>query len=240
MTPLRFLDATEVGEMRRGYLVTVNMQHLYAAYETPALREVFFHSPMASLCLDGRGAQSLLQARQKQALPVVAGNEALDAALRKAVDKRVLVIGTSDDAVQGTSDCHPAVAFRHLGGRFDIRDRATAEQAAAAVVSAVEGDGPFAFVAIALGVGKQELLAEALASTIDAPMYCIGGSFEMLAGALARAPGPVQRAGLEAVWRLALQPNRARLNRLIKSYGYYALFRLGVLNIERVLERRLP
>lgn len=226
--------------MRRGYLVTVNMQHLYAAYETPALREVFFHSPMARLCVDGRGARSVLQARQKQVLPVLAGNEALDAALRKAAGKRVLVIGTSSAAVEGTSDRHPDLAFKHIGGRFDIHDRATAERAAVEVAAAVERDGPFALVAIALGVGKQELLAEALVSTIDAPIYCIGGSFEMLAGSLARAPGLVQRAGLEAVWRLALQPNRARLHRLIKSYGYYALFRLRVLDIERVLERRLP
>lgn len=224
--------------MRRGYLVTVNMQHLYAAYEQPSWSETFFHSPMARLCVDGRGARALLQARHQGRLPILAGNDALQAALEAAGGLRVLVIGTSSEAIAQSARRYPDVEFEHVGGRFDILDRPTAGQAAQIVMSKISPDRPFALVAIALGVGKQELLAEALAPLMDAPIFCIGGSFEMLAGTLRRAPRIVQRVGLEAVWRLLLQPNASRLERLVKSYGYYALFRSGFLDIGRVLKRR--
>lgn len=224
--------------MRRGYLVTVNMQHLYAAYEDPSWSETFFHSPMARLCIDGRGARAVLQARHKARLPILAGNEALQAALEAAAGQKVLVIGTSPEVIAETARRYPGVEIKHIGGRFDILDRATAALAAQDVMRSIRPAEAFALVAVALGVGKQELLAEALAPKISAPFFCIGGSFEMLAGTHRRAPRVVQRVGLEAVWRLLLQPNAVRLERLVKSYGYYVLFRSGILDVGRVLERR--
>jgi N-acetylglucosaminyldiphosphoundecaprenol N-acetyl-beta-D-mannosaminyltransferase len=36
----------------------------------------------------------------------------------------------------------------------------------------------------------------------------VGGAFDVLAGAVPRAPRPMQRAGLEWAWRLMLEPRR--------------------------------
>lgn len=235
MTDIHFLSASEVEDLTDGYLVTVNMQHLYTAFEEPDLADTFFGSPFARHCIDGRGARSVISRHVRRALPIVAGNAALERALRNAEGRRVLVIGSSEAAIAGTADRFCRTTFVHVGGRYAIGDRESAKTVAAAIVADIAKDNDFAFLAIALGVGKQELLAEALAPLIKAPIFCIGGSFEMLSGELRRAPAIVQRLGLEAIWRLLLQPNPTRLERLAKSYGYFFLFRSRVLKVERAL-----
>ncbi len=63
---------------------------------------------------------------------------------------------------------------------------------------------------LAVGSPRQELVARRLAERGRArgTALCIGASLLFVAGTERRAPGPVQRAGLEWAWRLAQDPRR--------------------------------
>lgn len=72
---------------------------------------------------------------------------------------------------------------------------------------------------LALGAPKQELLAaRAVALGVPVVFVCIGAALDFIAGAQVRAPGLMQRYGLEWLWRLATNPRR-----LAARYGQCAL-----------------
>ena len=62
---------------------------------------------------------------------------------------------------------------------------------------------------VALGAPKQEIFA-ARAADLGIPVVfvCIGAALDFIAGAQIRAPGFMQRSGLEWLWRLATNPRR--------------------------------
>jgi exopolysaccharide biosynthesis WecB/TagA/CpsF family protein len=69
---------------------------------------------------------------------------------------------------------------------------------------------PARFIFLAVGSPRQERLAAAIAAAGGATGtgLCIGASLDFLAGAQTRAPGVLQRAGLEWAFRLATHPTR--------------------------------
>jgi N-acetylglucosaminyldiphosphoundecaprenol N-acetyl-beta-D-mannosaminyltransferase len=77
---------------------------------------------------------------------------------------------------------------------------------------------------VALGAPKQELWAQLNRNRLRVPVVaCVGAAFEILAGRFSRAPGILQRAGLEWAWRLGQNP--ARLwRRYLSTNGYFATF----------------
>jgi N-acetylglucosaminyldiphosphoundecaprenol N-acetyl-beta-D-mannosaminyltransferase len=55
----------------------------------------------------------------------------------------------------------------------------------------------------------KETFAEDYRARLDVPVVIgVGGSFDVLAGFIKRAPRPVQRLGLEWFWRLAMEPRK--------------------------------
>jgi N-acetylglucosaminyldiphosphoundecaprenol N-acetyl-beta-D-mannosaminyltransferase len=69
-----------------------------------------------------------------------------------------------------------------------------------------------AIVLVGLGAPKQERWIVLHAGEIPSArvLMGVGGAFDMWAGRLPRAPGPLHRLGLEWAWRLALEPHRFR------------------------------
>lgn len=62
---------------------------------------------------------------------------------------------------------------------------------------------------VALGAPKQEILAaRAVEKGVPVVFVCIGAALDFIAGAQVRAPGFMQRHGLEWIWRLATNPRR--------------------------------
>jgi len=62
---------------------------------------------------------------------------------------------------------------------------------------------------VSLGHPKQGYLAEALAARCPTVGFvCVGAALDFIAGSVRRAPGWVQSAGLEWLWRLAGEPRR--------------------------------
>ena len=65
---------------------------------------------------------------------------------------------------------------------------------------------------VALGAPKQELFsARAVERNINVGFVCIGAGLDFIAGRQSRAPGFMQRYGLEWFWRLATNPRRLTL-----------------------------
>ncbi|WP_066647148.1 MULTISPECIES: WecB/TagA/CpsF family glycosyltransferase [Sphingomonas] len=217
---LNFLGLDGCLALRSGYLVTVNMQHLYECRRVPELRDCIFASRHAHLCVDGHGAHKLLASRAEGPVELVAGNRMLDAWLAAGAGKRLLVIGSDAETMAIIRRKFPALEIVQDDRRIPPLDIAGGAAVAATLVEAHgrQWDG----IAIALGVPKQEFLARGLAELIsDAPIFCIGGSFEMIADRLPRSPQWLQRLGLEGVWRLALEPNGKRVERLVLSYANF-------------------
>jgi len=62
---------------------------------------------------------------------------------------------------------------------------------------------------VAFGAPKQDRFIRAHLAELDVPIAIgVGGAFDILSGAMPRAPGWMQRAGLEWVWRMAQEPGR--------------------------------
>lgn len=218
-----FLNFNDCIQLESGYLVTLNLQHIYECRRNKALRDAVFFSKSARLCLDGRGAQIILQRWLGKKLPRAVGNEILDAKLRSLGRARVLVVGTSTQIMTRIRLKYPAIDFTHDASRIPNLNPDSAKREASSL-SAVYGTS-FEFIALALGVPKQEMLARELAKIMpEAPIFCIGGSFEMLSGKIKRAPLLAQKLGIEGIWRFLLQPNHDRLLRVCNSYFNFIRF----------------
>lgn len=63
-------------------------------------------------------------------------------------------------------------------------------------------------VFVALGAPRQELWIDAHRHLPAKVMLGVGGSFELVAGTLRRAPVFLQKTGCEWLWRLAMEPGR--------------------------------
>ena len=85
------------------------------------------------------------------------------------------------------------------------------------------------FLMVCLGFPKQELWAQKNREKLDVGlMACLGGSLDVLAGEVARAPVWMQKCGLEWLYRLIRQPSRlGRMMSLPKFLFAVILRRFG-------------
>ena len=98
-----------------------------------------------------------------------------------------------------------------MGLLHDAAARGRAIEAAAAAGARV--------TLLAVGSPQQELIAREMRSggRMRGTALCVGASVDFLVGNERRAPGLVQRAGLEWAWRLALSPRRLARRYLIEG-----------------------
>lgn len=230
--PKRFLTLEQCLSLRQGYLVTVNMQHIYESQRSRLFTEAIFRDQGAHHCLDGRGAAVLFRRAHSECFPLVQGNVLLDRWLTRARHARLLVIGSKEEFVRVVSQRYPHVSITLDDRHIAITTADDAEHWATELASRYPG--PWDLIAIALGVPKQEVLAQSLQHKLVAPIYCIGGSFEILANALPRSPTIFQYLGLEGVWRLFMEPSIKRWKRLVRSYMAFIELRLREPSLERL------
>lgn len=238
MSAIRILSYDDTLNLASGYLVTINLQHLYLSISNEAFRDAIFLNPNARFCVDGRGARFLYQRAFGCKAPLTAGNEVLRGWLEKG-NQKILVVGTNEKIIDEVSRKYLSTNIVHDPSWIPQLDLMSAEREAARIVARFGTN--FTMVALALGVPKQEILAQALSKHIqNLPILCIGGSFEMIAGHYRRAPILFQRLGLEGLWRLLIQPSRERLFRLVKSYWYFLIFLLARQKFKHLVNGEKP
>jgi N-acetylglucosaminyldiphosphoundecaprenol N-acetyl-beta-D-mannosaminyltransferase len=79
-------------------------------------------------------------------------------------------------------------------------------------------------VLVGLGCPRQEMFAYAMRRHLDAPLLAVGAAFDYHAGLLRTPPAWMQRAALEWLWRLGLEPRRLWRRYLLLNPAYLARF----------------
>ena len=189
-----------------GYVVTPNADHLVRVARQPALRSLY---QGASLCLlDSRVVRRTARALGLPAPHVAPGSDLTARLLTRHVlpGERVTIIGLRPrhvPALIAACDIAPPAHYDPPMG-FE-RDRDAMRRTVDFVLA-----HPARFVFLAVGSPRQERLAAAIAATGQATGtgLCIGAGLDFLAGAQRRAPGWLQRAGLEWLHRLGSNPAR--------------------------------
>ncbi|HXG35230.1 MAG TPA: WecB/TagA/CpsF family glycosyltransferase, partial [Bryobacteraceae bacterium] len=147
----------------------------------------------------------LLGAAAAAGLPVgfYGATEAVLARLRAAVQKR-----------------HPRLSIRYY---YAPPFRPLTPEEDARITEAIRASG-VRILFVGLSTPKQELWMAAHRGRVPAVMLGVGAAFDFLAGTKPQAPGWMQRAGLEWLFRLATEPRRLGPRYLKQNPKFVILF----------------
>jgi N-acetylglucosaminyldiphosphoundecaprenol N-acetyl-beta-D-mannosaminyltransferase len=207
--------AARPAEAPFAYVVTPNADHLVRMERDPEMKAAY--QDAALRLLDSGVVAGLARLLRLPAPPVVPGSDLTAHLLTHHIrpGERITIIGLSPLSL-------PALVSR-LGlappAHYDPPMGFDRDPAAFAAAVAFVREHPARLVFLAIGSPRQERLAAAIAAVGDATGtgLCIGASLEFLAGVRRRAPLPMQRLGLEWLFRLAAEPRRMARRYLIDS-----------------------
>lgn len=166
---------------------------------------------------DGIGVVKAAQMLKTPLPERVAGFEVMLDLLKLANDKayKVYFLGASEETLQKTVE-NVQRDYKNINivgsqhGFFDWEDKQIAER-----VVAAEPD----FVFVALGAPRQEQwITQNLASFDKGIFIGVGGSFDVLAGTVKRAPVIWQKLNLEWLYRIVKQPSRLKRSLAIPQF----------------------
>jgi exopolysaccharide biosynthesis WecB/TagA/CpsF family protein len=214
--------ASRPGDASFAYLVTPNADHLVRLARDPGRYGPLYRDAAWRL-LDSRVVARLAAAMGLAAPPVVPGSDLTARLFAEVVgrDDRIAVLGGRAATVEALRSRYGLRNLLHhdppMG--FDADPAALA----AAVEFVAEARARFAFLCV--GSPRQEVVARAVAARGGASgtALCVGASLLFLSGEERRAPGLVQRAGLEWAWRLAQDPRRLARRYLVDDPALLAL-----------------
>jgi N-acetylglucosaminyldiphosphoundecaprenol N-acetyl-beta-D-mannosaminyltransferase len=190
-------------------VVTLGVEMVMAARNNPAFQRVINGAALVTCDTIG-----LLLASRLRGGPLrerVTGVELVNALAARSArigDVRLYLLGGKGDtplrAAEALRRAHPGVLIA------GARDGYFREEESPAVTDAIRASGANVLLA-GLGSPKQELwLARHLAASGCGVGIGVGGSFDVYAGNVERAPVLVQRAGMEWLYRLVKEPQRWR------------------------------
>jgi N-acetylglucosaminyldiphosphoundecaprenol N-acetyl-beta-D-mannosaminyltransferase len=205
-----------------GLVVTLGVEMVMAAQRNEEFRRVVNGAALVTCDTIG-----LLLASRLRGGPLrerVTGVELVESlAARSAAgdDVRLYLLGGSGETALRAAEAlrrkHPGVSIAGARDGYFRPDESDA------VAAAVRASGANVLLA-GLGSPKQELwLARYLGATGCGAGIGVGGSFDVFAGNVARAPAFFQRAGLEWAYRLAKEPSRWRRQLALPRFAAAAL-----------------
>lgn len=192
--------------------VVVNAAKIVQAQDDPDFAQV-----IASCDLINADGMAVVWAGRFLGVPVperVAGIDLMDALLARCADKgwRVFLLGGRADVVD---EVQHRERQRHPGLQIvGFRDGYWAPSEEAAVVREIAASSPDVLL-VAISSPVKERFLNAHKHELAVPVVMgVGGSFDVVAGRVQRAPVWMQRAGLEWAFRLLQEPRR-----MIKRYA---------------------
>ncbi|BDE05939.1 N-acetylmannosaminyltransferase [Vulcanimicrobium alpinum] len=192
-----------------GIVVTLGVEMVMAAQRDAQFRRIINNAALVTC--DTIGLLLASRARGGPLRERVTGVELVGAlAARSAArgDLRLFLLGGAADTARRAA----ASLRRQYNGVTvsGLRDGFFTEDESARVAAEIRASGANVLLA-GLGSPKQEYwLVRHLAETGCSAGIGVGGSFDVYAGNVQRAPALVQRAGLEWAYRLVTQPRRWR------------------------------
>ncbi len=204
------------------YLVTPNADHLVRLARDPGRYGPLYRDAAWRL-LDSRVVARLAGVMGLAAPPVVPGSDLTLRLLEEVVrpEDRIAILGGTAATVGAVRNRFGLRNLVHhdppMG--FDADPASLAE----AVEFIVTAGARFAFLCV--GSPRQEIVARAVLARGGATgtALCVGASLLFVSGEERRAPGLVQRAGLEWAWRLAQDPKRLARRYLVDDPTILAL-----------------
>ena len=211
---VRFDDLTQQEAAQQGrqlleedkfhYVVTPNPEFLLAAEKDPEFRRVL---NAADLVLpDGIGvvySAKILGTPLKERVPGIEFAEAMLSALNEMGGRLYLLgakPGVAELAAANLKDAHPGLIVCGTHDGYFREDGPVVEEIRAAAADVVF---------VCLGAPKQELwMARNGPATGAHLMVGLGGSLDVFAGVVERAPEGFQKLGLEWLYRLVKEPKR--------------------------------
>lgn len=189
----------------KGYVVTPNSEIVYLCRSQPDLTDLLNR---ACLTLpDGVGVVHAARLLHKTLPGKVAGVDFAEALMaRMAQEGRSVFFlgakpGVAEQAAQKLCEKYPGLIVKGCRDGY-FQDEAEA-------VAAVNAAGGVDLALICLGAPKQERFMAAHQDELDATLLCgLGGSLDVFAGTVRRAPEIFIKLGLEWFYRLLKEPKR--------------------------------
>lgn len=187
--------------------VVVNVDKLVKASRDPGLRRIVNECDLVSA--DGMPVVWASRLLGKPLKERVAGIDLFEALMRRAADKgwRVFLLGARAEVTDAVADIYrrryPGLA---LAGWRDGYWQGEEEEAQVAR-SVADSRADLLFVAIS-SPKKEHFLGKYQAAMRVPFAMGVGGTFDVAAGRVRRAPVWMQRAGLEWFWRFLQEPRR--------------------------------
>lgn len=217
---------TVAGFVRAGrprQVITLNPEYLYRAQSEPELLDIVRRADLVTA--DGVG---IVWAAKRAGNPVPERVTGIDLLLRLAVEAgarhwRVFLLGAAPGVAEAAgrelSARYPGLV---LAGTHHGYFKPEQEQEVIAKVRANRPDLLF----VALGAPRQELWAARHLAALGVPVVVgVGGSLDVLAGKVRRAPVWLRRMHLEWLGRLLMNPRRWRRQLVLPKFALLVLRR---------------
>lgn len=205
------------------YVATPNVDHCVMLDREREIRAPLYEA--AFLVLNDSRILSWLAARSGLALPPTPGSDLAAALFADQIrrDEPVTIIGADEAVVEALIARYGLADVRWHAPPMGLRRDPAAIERAAAFIAAQ----PSRFVFVCVGAPQQEMIALAAVRRGDAVGVglCCGAALEFLAGRKARAPGWMQKAGLEWLHRLASEPGRLWRRYLVDGPAIFWIWR---------------
>lgn len=201
----------EAAERSEGFsCFTLNLDHLVKLRQSPSFQRAYRSARFVTA--DGAPVARLAR-RQWPSVERTTGADMLLPLCRAAADRglSVYLFGTSDEVLESTR----ARLGELTGGRILIAGMEAPPQgfdpespAADDCMDRISSSGA-SLCLVMLGAPKQEVFAaRAVERGVRCGFVCVGAAADFIAGRQVRAPGMLQKSGLEWAWRLAQDPRR--------------------------------
>lgn len=191
---------------KKSLIVAINPEKLMKAKDDPALKALLnraeFQIP------DGIGVIIASKIQKGNITSRVTGVDMMDRIVREAArtSKSIFLYGAkpgvAEAAVAKLIETYPDLK---VAGTQDGYEKDTSK-----VINKINEAKPD-ILFVAMGSPKQELWIEEHRENLHPVLYQgVGGSFDVLAGNIKRAPAAFQKAGAEWLYRLLLEPSRIK------------------------------
>ena len=219
--------AVAVRERTPLFLSTPNLNFLITSQRDPAFQRSVLNSDLS--VADGMPIVWIARLLGIALPERVAGSDIFEALMRgEAGPIKLFLFGGEDGVAARAADNINAAGGavqcvgHHSPGFGSIEDMSTPQ-----IIESINACAPD-FVLVALGAGKGQAWIERNRAQLSAPVIShLGAVINFAAGTVSRAPGWMQKSGLEWLWRIKEEPKLAQ--RYLKDG--MALLRLGFRNV---------
>lgn len=196
---------------KKGYIVTPNPEIVYLTLDDPAFRNIV--NGAALVLPDGIGIIYAAKILGQSLAGRVTGIDFSDLLMHRMAQEQLRLFllgakpGVAEQAAERLQKKHPGLVISgcHDGYFQDEQD----------AVNAVNAAGGADVVFVCLGAPKQERFMANCIDKLNATLLCgLGGSLDVFAGTVKRAPAIFSRLGLEWLYRLMKEP--WRFKRMLK------------------------